>query len=84
MQPLETRYWDWGEMVDLRLIFIYQQLSNQKRQLLKDKFKGFNTELEELHRIQKDWSLPDPVLRSRVRDDNIELIIPLYTTFYQM
>ena len=60
------------------------QLSNQKRQLLKDKFKGFNTELEELQRIQKEWSLPDPVLRARVRNDNVELIVPLYTTFYQM
>lgn len=60
------------------------QMSNQKRQVLKDKFKGFNTELEELHKIQKDWSLPDPVLRQRVRNDNVELILPLYTTFYEM
>ena len=59
-------------------------MSNQKRQVLKDKFKGFNTELEELLKIQKEWSLPDPVLRSRVRNDNIELIVPLYTTFHQM
>lgn len=59
------------------------QMSNQKRQVLKDKFKGFNTELEELHKIQKDWSLPDHVLRSRVRNDNVELIVPLYTIFHE-
>lgn len=63
--------------------YSFLQLSNQKRQLLKDKFKGFNTELEELHRIQKDWSVPDPTLRSRVRNDNVEFIVPLYTTFYE-
>lgn len=60
-----------------------KQLSNQKRQLLKDRFKNFNTELEELQRIQRDWSLPDPVLRSRVRNDNVELLVPLYTRFYE-
>lgn len=59
------------------------KMSNQKRQVLKDKFKGFNTELEELHKIQKDWSLPDHVLRSRVRNDNVELIVPLYTIFHE-
>jgi exocyst complex protein 7 len=52
--------------------------------MLKDKFKGFNTELEELLKVQKEWSLPDPVLRSRVRNDNIEVIVPLYSTFHQM
>ena len=66
------------------MLLQWMQLSNQKRQVLKDKFKGFNTELEELHRVQKDWSVPDPSLRARVRDDNAELIVPLYTTFYQM
>lgn len=60
------------------------KISNQKRQVLKDKFKGFNTEMEELLKIQRDWSLPDPLLRSRVRNDNVELIVPLYTTFHDL
>lgn len=59
------------------------QLSNQKRQILKDKFKGFNTELEEQLRIQKDWSIPDPSLRARVRNDNVDYLVPLYTAFYE-
>ena len=63
-------------------LLLLHQLSNQKRQILKDKFKGFNTELEEQHRIQKDWSIPDSVLKRRVRIDNVELIVPLYTAFY--
>jgi len=58
------------------------QLSHQKRQLLKDKFKSFNTELDELLHIQQDWSVPDPVLRARLRADNVEMLVPVYTTFY--
>lgn len=73
-----------GHEVGLQQHSTGDKMSNQKRQVLKDKFKGFNTELEELHKIQKDWSLPDPVLRQRVRNDNVELILPLYTTFYEM
>ena len=59
------------------------QLGKQARQLLKDKFKGFNTELEEQHRLQEQWSIPDPQLRARVRADNAEMILPFYSEFYK-
>ena len=66
------------------LNLLYLQLSNQRRQLLKDKFKGFNAELEELHHVQEQWSIPDAQLRARIRSDNIEMIVPLYSEFYRM
>ena len=71
--------------VQVRSVFcLFLQLSSQRRQLLKDKFKGFNTEVDELHRIQEQWSIPDAQLRARIRSDNIEMIVPLYTEFYRM
>ena len=65
------------------VLIIIIQLSNQRRQLLKDKFKGINTELEELHRIQEQWSIPDSQLRARIRSDNIGMILPIYEGIYQ-
>ncbi|KAJ7362142.1 Exocyst complex component 7 [Desmophyllum pertusum] len=49
--------------------------------MIKDKFKGFNTEFEELHQIQKTYAVPDTQLRDQIRDENIKLIFPLYETF---
>lgn len=60
-----------------------EKVGKQSRQVLKDKFKGFNTELEELHRMQQQWSIPDAQLRARIREDNVEMITPLYTEFYR-
>jgi len=52
--------------------------------MLKDKFKGFNTELEELHKVQQNWSIPDPHLRARIRGDNVEIVAPVYAEFYRV
>ncbi|XP_020611078.1 exocyst complex component 7-like [Orbicella faveolata] len=57
------------------------KLKDKQRQMIKDKFKGFNTELEELHQIQKTYAVPDTQLRDQLRNENIDLILPLYTTF---
>ncbi len=50
--------------------------------MLKDKFKGFNNELDEILHVQQEWSVPDPVLRKRLRTDNVEMFVPIYTDFY--
>jgi len=57
------------------------KLKDKQRQMIKDKFKGFNTELEELHQIQMTYAVPDTQLRDQLRNENIDLILPLYTTF---
>lgn len=46
--------------------------------------KGFNTELEELHKVQQNWSIPDPHLRARIRGDNVEIVAPVYAEFYRV
>eukprot|EP00731_Ephydatia_muelleri_P028523 Em0020g167a len=55
-----------------------------QKALLKEKFKGFNTELEELCRVHGQYSIPDSRLRQRVREDNIELLGPLYSEFFRV
>lgn len=57
------------------------KLKDKQRQAIKDKFKGFNTEFEELHQIQKTYAVPDTQLRDQLRSENVELILPLYTAF---
>ena len=46
--------------------------------------QGFNTELEELCRVHGQYSIPDSRLRQRVREDNIELLGPLYSEFFRV
>ncbi|XP_068690632.1 exocyst complex component 7-like [Montipora foliosa] len=59
------------------------KLKDKQRQLIKDKFKGFNTEFDELHQIQKTYAVPDTQLRDQLRNKNIDLILPLYTSFIE-
>ncbi|EDO48269.1 predicted protein [Nematostella vectensis] len=57
------------------------KLKDKQRQMIKDKFKGFNTEFEELYQIQKTYAVPDVALREEIRLKNIELIVPIYRAF---
>lgn len=57
------------------------KLKDKERQQIKDKFKGFNTELEELHRVQRSYAIPDLTLREAVRRDNRDFIVPQYSQF---
>lgn len=56
--------------------------SKNQKQALKDKFKGFNVELEELFKTQQQYSIPDPTLRRRVRDEIVTLVNLPYQAFY--
>lgn len=44
-------------------------------------FQGFNKELEEIMRTQKGYAIPDQELRSSLKKDNIEFIVPAYKIF---
>lgn len=57
--------------------------SKQQKQHLKDKFKSFNNELDELFRIQSDYSVPDAELRSVIRESTVDLIGMAYEAFYK-
>uniref|UniRef100_A0A672MZD2 Exocyst complex component 7 n=1 Tax=Sinocyclocheilus grahami TaxID=75366 RepID=A0A672MZD2_SINGR len=43
------------------------KLKDKERQIIKDKFKGFNDGLEELCKIQQGWAVPDKGQRDAIR-----------------
>ncbi|XP_031567122.1 exocyst complex component 7-like [Actinia tenebrosa] len=57
------------------------KLKDKQRQMIKDKFKGFNTEFDEIYQIQKTYTVPDDQLREEIRKKNFDLIVPLYRSF---
>ncbi|KAJ3299363.1 Exocyst complex component 7 [Borealophlyctis nickersoniae] len=59
-----------------------KNLSKAQRELVKDKFKGFNTEFDEIHKAQKNYAVPDPDLRAQLLRDIKGTIVPLYAKFY--
>ncbi|CAG0879845.1 unnamed protein product [Darwinula stevensoni] len=62
--------------------FTTEKMRERDRQMLKDKFLGFNREVEEIGRIQRHYSIPDPELRESLKRDNKEFILPAYQTFF--
>ncbi|KAH3869265.1 exocyst complex component 7-like isoform X9 [Dreissena polymorpha] len=59
------------------------KLKEKEKQNIKDKFTGFNKELEEIVRTQKTYAIPDVELRAAMKKDNVEYIIPLYRIFLE-
>ncbi|XP_065184295.1 exocyst complex component 7-like isoform X2 [Sycon ciliatum] len=60
-----------------------ETMSKSEREGVKEKFKGFNTEVDDLFRIQRSYAIPDESLRESVRQENIELIVPFYRTLLE-
>lgn len=58
------------------------KLKDKDRQSIKDKFTGFNKEIEEISRTQKGYAIPDVELRESLKRDNKEFILPKYQLFY--
>ncbi|XP_060071715.1 exocyst complex component 7-like [Ylistrum balloti] len=59
------------------------KLKDKEKQNIKDKFTGFNKELEEILRIQKGYAIPDQELREMLKKENRDFIVPSYTVFLQ-
>lgn len=57
------------------------KLKEKDRNLIKEKFTGFNKEMEDIFRLQKAFSIPDPELRDNLREDNLNYIMPYYLAF---
>lgn len=60
------------------------KVKDKERQIFKDRFAGFNKELEDACKIQRAISVPDVILREGLKRDNAELIIPQYNAFYEL
>ena len=51
--------------------------------MIKEKFLGFNKEVEDISSTQKHYSIPDVELRQSLKRDNKELILPKYNAFIE-
>ncbi|PIK33786.1 hypothetical protein BSL78_29403, partial [Apostichopus japonicus] len=58
------------------------KMKDKERHQIKEKFKGFNQDFEELYKTQKCYAIADRQLREFIRRDNKEFIIPQYTKFW--
>ncbi|XP_051968945.1 exocyst complex component 7 isoform X5 [Xyrauchen texanus] len=59
------------------------KLKDKERQIIKDKFKGFNDGLEELCKIQKGWAVPDKEQRDAIRHAQKRVVSEAYKAFLQ-
>ncbi|KAM8837990.1 exocyst complex component 7 isoform 9-T9 [Spinachia spinachia] len=57
------------------------QLKDKERQVIKDRFKGFNEGLEELCKIQKGWAIPDKEQRDFIRQAQRRVVSEAYRAF---
>ncbi|XP_044461536.1 exocyst complex component EXO70A1-like [Mangifera indica] len=55
--------------------------SGVSRHLVKDRFRTFNTQFEELHQKQSQWTVPDTELRESLRLAVAEVLLPAYRSF---
>ncbi|GAB4850023.1 hypothetical protein Ancab_029321 [Ancistrocladus abbreviatus] len=55
--------------------------SGVSKNVLRERFKAFNAMLEEVHRTQATWLVPDTQLREELRISISELLIPAYRSF---
>ncbi|XP_062269760.1 exocyst complex component 7 isoform X7 [Platichthys flesus] len=59
------------------------KLKDKERQVIKDKFKGFNDGLDELCKTQKGWAIPDKEQRDSIRRAQRRVVSDTYRAFLQ-
>ncbi|XP_077595568.1 exocyst complex component 7 isoform X8 [Stigmatopora nigra] len=57
------------------------KLKDKERQVIKDKFKGFNDGLEEMCKIHKGWAVPDKEQRNFIRRAQRTVVSDAYAAF---
>ncbi|XP_076855896.1 exocyst complex component 7 isoform X5 [Brachyhypopomus gauderio] len=86
-QQIQTYQRSWFKVTDHlseRNVPAFQpgtKLKDKERQVIKDKFKGFNDGLEELCKIQKVWAIPDKGQRDTIRHAQKRLVSEAYRAF---
>ncbi|NXO31399.1 EXOC7 protein, partial [Cisticola juncidis] len=71
-QQIQTYQRSWFKVTDYileRNLPVFQpgvKLKDKERQMIKERFKGFNDGLEELCKIQKAWAIPDMEQRDKI------------------
>uniref|UniRef100_A0A8C3IXW7 Exocyst complex component 7 n=1 Tax=Chrysemys picta bellii TaxID=8478 RepID=A0A8C3IXW7_CHRPI len=72
------------EYISERNLPVFQsgvKLKDKERQMIKERFKGFNDGLEELCKIQKAWAIPDMEQRDKIRKAQKTIVKETYNAF---
>ncbi|XP_006136531.1 exocyst complex component 7 isoform X10 [Pelodiscus sinensis] len=86
-QQIQTYQRSWlkvTEYISERTLPVFQpgvKLKDKERQVIKERFKGFNDGLEELCKIQKAWAIPDTEQRDKIRQAQKTIVKETYGTF---
>nr|XP_043870203.1 exocyst complex component 7 isoform X2 [Solea senegalensis] len=86
-QQIQMYQRSWLKVTELltdRNIPVFQpgtKLKDKERQVIKDKFKGFNDGLEELCKTQKGWAVPDKEQRDFIRHAQRKVVSDAYRAF---
>ncbi|NXP74460.1 EXOC7 protein, partial [Ramphastos sulfuratus] len=86
-QQIQTYQRSWLKVTDYileRNLPVFQpgvKLKDKERQMIKERFKGFNDGLEELCKIQKAWAIPDMEQRDKIRRAQKTIVKETYGTF---
>ncbi|XP_062936525.1 exocyst complex component 7 isoform X9 [Cynocephalus volans] len=86
-QQIQTYQRSWLKVTDYiaeRNLPVFQpgvKLRDKERQMIKERFKGFNDGLEELCKIQKAWAIPDTEQRDKIRQAQKNIVKETYGAF---
>ncbi|NXT74610.1 EXOC7 protein, partial [Zapornia atra] len=86
-QQIQTYQRSWLKVTDYileRNLPIFQpgvKLKDKERQMIKERFKGFNDGLEELCKMQKAWAIPDVEQRDKIRRAQKTIVKETYGAF---
>ncbi|NXT60165.1 EXOC7 protein, partial [Chaetops frenatus] len=86
-QQIQTYQRSWFKVTDYileRNLPVFQpgvKLKDKERQMIKERFKGFNDGLEELCKIQKAWAIPDMEQRDKIRRAQKTIVKETYGAF---
>ncbi|KAG0256246.1 exocyst complex component exo70 [Actinomortierella ambigua] len=87
-QTIDAYQENWKGLIENLMDVTYVQdgdvqhiLNSQQRQTIKDKFKAFNHDFEEMWKTQKTYSIPDVELRQLVLKDMHQVVLPMYDRF---
>ncbi|CAJ1946931.1 unnamed protein product [Sphenostylis stenocarpa] len=71
----------WGKILQCLTVQGGDNNSGVSRTVIKDRFKTFNDQIEELHERQSQWTVPDSELRESLRLAVAEVLLPAYRSF---
>ncbi|KAJ3247038.1 Exocyst complex component 7 [Chytriomyces hyalinus] len=58
-------------------------LSKAQREMVKDRFKNFNAEIDSMYAMQKAYTIADPDLRTQILNGVKDVLVPMYAQFQQ-